>query len=127
MGYRTRQDQPEPGGAFFPNRGERGGPDQTPVAFEEGEVGSRDEISVVERLDRGPAARLPQQPGENRARFGVDDQRSPPVFVEKAPGGAGRDEAGDAPVTSSAFGGWGSQQASPLERGKPRGWIQALG
>ena len=77
MGYRTRQDQPEPGGAFFPNRGERGGPDQTPVAFEEGEVGSRDEISVVERLDRGPAARLPQQPGENRARFGVDDQRSP--------------------------------------------------
>ena len=65
MGCRARQDHPEPGGALFLNRGERGGPDQTPVAFEKGEVGSRDEISVVERLDRGPAAQLPEQPGED--------------------------------------------------------------
>jgi hypothetical protein len=77
VGYRARQDHPEPGGALFPNHGERGGPDQTTVAFEQGEVGSRDEISVVERLDRRPTARLPEQPGEDCARFGVDDQRSP--------------------------------------------------
>jgi hypothetical protein len=77
MGYRACQDRPEPGGAVFPNRGERGGSDETPVAFEEGEVGGRDEISVIERLGRGPAARLPEQPGEDCARLGVDDQRSP--------------------------------------------------
>jgi hypothetical protein len=34
VGYRARQDHAEPGGAFFRNHGERGGPDQTPVAFE---------------------------------------------------------------------------------------------
>lgn len=77
VGYRARQDRPQPGGAFFPNRGERGGSDEIPVAFEEGEVGGRDEISVIERLDRGPAARLPEQPGEDCARLGVDDQRPP--------------------------------------------------
>jgi hypothetical protein len=60
VGYCACQDRPEPGGALFPNHGERGGPDQTAVAFEEGEVGSRDEISVIERLDRGQAARLPE-------------------------------------------------------------------
>jgi len=77
VGDRARQGYPEPGGAVFPNRGERGGSDQTPVAFEKGEVGGRDEIGVIERLDRGPAARLPEQPGEDCARLRVDDQRSP--------------------------------------------------
>jgi len=50
-----------------------------------------------------------------------------PVFVEEALDGAGRDEPGEAPVASPAFCGWGPQQTSPLERGKPRGWIAALG
>jgi len=77
MGGRTRQGYPEPGRAVFADRGKRGCSDQAPVAFEEGEVGSRDEISVIERLDRGPAARLAEQPGEDYARLGVDDQRSP--------------------------------------------------
>jgi hypothetical protein len=77
VGYRARQDHPEPGGTFLPNRGERGGSDQSPVAFEEGEVRGRDEVSVIERLDRSPAARLAEQPGEDCARLRVDDQRSP--------------------------------------------------
>lgn len=77
VGDRTGQGHPEPGGAVFGNCGERGGSDQTPVALEEGEIGGRDEISVIERLDRGPAARLPKQPGEDCARLSVDDQRSP--------------------------------------------------
>lgn len=60
MGGCARQGHPEPGGAVFPNRGERGGAEQTPVAFEESEVGRRNEFSLIERLDRGPAARLPE-------------------------------------------------------------------
>ena len=77
MRDRARQDYPEPRSAFFPNRGERNGSDQTPVAFEEGEVRGRDEVSVIERLDRQPGAWLPEQPGEDGARLGVDDQRLP--------------------------------------------------
>jgi hypothetical protein len=49
------------------------------------------------------------------------------VLVEEAPDGSGRNEPREAPVTTPAFGGWGSQQASPLEFGKSRGLISALG
>jgi Taurine catabolism dioxygenase TauD, TfdA family len=50
-----------------------------------------------------------------------------PILVEQTRRGAGRDEPGEAPVASATFGGCGPQQTSPLERGKPRGWIRALG
>ncbi len=52
---------------------------------------------------------------------------SPPVFVEEALGGAGRDEPGKTRVADPPFGGWGHQQTPPLELGEPRGWIAPLG
>jgi len=72
----ARQDHPEPGRALLPNQGERGGSNQASVALEEGEVRGRDGLGVIDGLDRAPAARLPEQPGENRARLGVENQRS---------------------------------------------------
>src|SRR5712692_9163311 len=74
--YHTRQDHPEPGRALLPNQGERGGSNQASIALEEGEVRGRDGLGVIDGLDRAPAARLPEQPGENRARLGVENQLS---------------------------------------------------
>jgi len=80
--YHARQDHPEPDGALLPNHGERGGSNQAAVALEERKVRCRDGVGVIERLDRSPAARLPEQPGEDRARLGVEDQR-PPRFSSR--------------------------------------------
>lgn len=68
---------PSPGGIGFLDLTHRRGPDKSPLALNDGEPGRDDQASAIDDLTYSRPGWLAEEPGQNRARFCVEVQRSP--------------------------------------------------